>query len=91
METLVALWSLRLALIGGAAVALASYLGGSPLLDAVDRALMAAVAFTFGGGWLMSRLEPPELRLARAQARLSKRRAKPSKAKTTGTKKDVTA
>ena len=90
MEMVVALWSLRLALVGAAAVTLASCLAGSPLLDAIDRGLLAAVAFTFAGGWLLDRIEPPELRLQRARARLRKRESKPA-AKSKGTKKDMAA
>ncbi len=91
MEMVVALWSLRLALVGAAAVTLASLLAGSPLLDAIDRGLLAAVAFTFAGGWLLDRLEPPGQRLQRARARLASGGTKPSKEKSKETRKGVTA
>lgn len=86
MPTLVALWSLRLAMLAGAGVAVASYAAGTPPLDAIDRALLAAVIFTFGGRWLLDRLESPQARLARMRAERAAVRAKRAGAKQAGAK-----
>jgi hypothetical protein len=76
MELLVATWTLRVAIVAALAVGGASYSAGSTLIDAVDRALLAAVAFTFAGRWLAGWLEPPETKLLRMRRRRAAARAK---------------
>ncbi len=87
MPTLVALWSLRLAMLAAAAVAAVSYAAGTPPLDAIDRGLLAAVIFTFGGRWLLDRLESPQARLERMRSERAAARAKKGGTKQGGEKK----
>lgn len=68
MPTLIALWSMRLAIVAAAGVAAAAWAAGSTPLDAIDRGLLAAAVFTFGGRWLLDRLESPEARLLRLRS-----------------------
>jgi hypothetical protein len=79
MELLVATWTLRIAVVAALAVGGASYQSGAPAIDCVDRALGAAVAFTFAGRFLASWLEPPEVRMLRMRKRRDARRAKSMK------------
>jgi hypothetical protein len=69
MELLVATWTLRLALVGAVAVAAVSLSAGAGLIDAVDRAVLAAFALTFLGRQLIGWLETPEQRMLRLRAR----------------------
>jgi hypothetical protein len=79
MELLVATWTLRLAIVAAVAVGGASYQSGAPAVDCVDRALAAALAFTFAGRWLAGWLEPPEVKMLRMRKRREKKRAKATK------------
>lgn len=84
MELLVATWTLRLALVGSVAVAGVSLSSGASLIDAVDRAVLAAFALTFLGRQLIGWLETPEQRMLRLRARRSaagKHATKPAKEK----------
>lgn len=83
MESFVALWTLRFALIGAVAISGVSISAGTPVVDAVDRGLIAAVVFTFVGQWLLDRLEAPEIRIARMRARRAAKRGKAKAAPTT--------
>lgn len=74
MELLVATWTLRLALVGAVAVAGASLSSGATVIDAVDRAVLAAFALTFLGRQLIGWLETPEQRMLRLRARREKAR-----------------
>ena len=69
MELLVATWTLRLALVGALAVAAVSLSAGAALIDAVDRAVLAAFALTFLGRQLIGWLETPQQRMLRLRAR----------------------
>jgi len=80
MELLVASWTIRIAIIAALAVGGASYLGGTSAITAVDRAMAAAVLFTFAGRWLVGFLEPPERRLSRMRQKREARRAKTARA-----------
>ena len=79
MDLLVATWTLRAAIVAALAVGIASYGANAPLIDCVDRALLAAVGFTFAGRWLASWLEPPETRMLRLRRRREAQRAKARK------------
>ena len=76
MELLVATWTLRVAIVAAAAVGFASYQAGAGLIDCVDRAMFAAVAFTFAGRWLSDWLEPPEIKMLRLRRKRSATRTK---------------
>ena len=76
MELLVATWTLRIAVVAALAVGGASYYGGTPLIESVDRALVVAVGFTFAGRWLLGWLEPPEKKMLRMRRRREQERAK---------------
>jgi hypothetical protein len=69
MELLVATWTLRLALVGALAVAGISLSAGAPVIDAVDRAVIAAFAFTVLGRKVIGWLETPQQRMLRLRAR----------------------
>lgn len=73
MELLVATWSLRLALVAALAVGGFALSGGATVIDAVDRAALAALVFTLAGRWFIGFLETPEQRLARLRARRVRR------------------
>jgi type II secretory pathway component PulM len=75
MELFVAIWSLRLALLGSLLVGVVSISTGTQVLDAADRALVAAFAFTLLGRLLVGWLEPPEERKRRRRAQFESRRA----------------
>lgn len=79
MELLVATWTLRVAIAAALAVGGVSISVGTPVIDSIDRAMAAAVAFTFAGRWLAGWLEPPEARLLRMRRRRDARRAKGTK------------
>ena len=80
MELLVATWTLRIAIVAALAVGGASLSAGTPVVDAVDRGMAAAVVFTFAGRWLVGWLEPPERRLLRMRKKREARRAKAARA-----------
>jgi hypothetical protein len=80
MELFVATWTLRVAIVAALAVGGASYSAGTPVVEAVDRGMAAAVLFTFAGRWLTGWLEPPERRLLRMRKKREARRAKGAKA-----------
>ena len=80
MELLVATWTLRVAVVAALAVGGASYSAGTPAIESVDRAMAAAVLFTFAGRWLTGWLEPPERRLLRMRKKREARRAKAARA-----------
>lgn len=79
MELLVATWTLRLALVGALAVGGLSFSAGTPLVESIDRAAIAAFAFTFLGRQIVGWLETPEQRVLRMRARREKSRGKGSK------------
>jgi hypothetical protein len=79
MELLVATWTLRVAIVAALAVGVASYGAGSSLIDCVDRALFAAVGFTFAGRLLAGWLEPPETKMLRLRRKREAQRAKARK------------
>ncbi len=76
MELLVATWTVRLVAVAALAVAGLSYTSGAPLLDSIDRALVAAFVFSLTGKWLMGWLETPETKLLRMRQRREAQRAK---------------
>ncbi len=76
MELLVATWALRISVVAAFAVGAASYSVGTPVIECVDRALAAAVAFTIAGRVLIGWLEPPEKRLLRMRRQRERRRSK---------------
>ena len=80
MELFVATWTLRVAIVAALAVGGASYSAGTSVVESVDRAMAAAVLFTFAGRWLTGWLEPPERRLLRMRKKREARRAKGAKA-----------
>jgi membrane protein implicated in regulation of membrane protease activity len=80
MDLLVATWTLRMAIVAALAVGGASYSAGTPAVEAVDRALAAAVFFTLAGRWLMGWLEPPERKMLRMRKRRDAHRTKKTKA-----------
>ena len=82
MELLVATWTIRIAIVAALAVGGASYQAGTPAIDCVDRALVAAVAFTFAGRMLVGWLEPPEVKMLRLRQRRDAKRAKKQKTQT---------
>ena len=75
MELLVATWTLRLAFVGSLAVAGISLSAGTTVIEAVDRAVIAAFAFTLLGRQLIGWLETPEQRMLRLRARREAARA----------------
>lgn len=79
MELLIATWTLRLAIIAALAVGAASYESGASAVDAVDRALGVAVAFTFAGRFLVGWLEPPAAKMLRLRKRREAKRGKSMK------------
>jgi hypothetical protein len=79
MELLVATWTLRVAIVAALAVGVASYEAGASLIDCVDRALFAAVGFTFAGRMLAGWLEPPEVKMLRLRRRREAQRVKARK------------
>ena len=82
MQLLIATWTLRISIIAAAAVGYVSYQSGAPTVDCVDRALAAAVGFTFAGRLLAGWLEPPEVKMLRSRRRRDARRAKSMKSAT---------
>ena len=84
MELLVVTWAVRFALVAGVGAAGLSLASGAELVDAVIRALVAALAFLLVAGFLLDRLEPPEVKVARLRARRAKAaRKNPSKSSST--------
>jgi hypothetical protein len=79
MQLMVATWTLRLAIVAALAVGGASYQSGASGVDAVDRALVVAVAFTFAGRFLLGWLEPPEAKMLRLRKRRDSKRNKSMK------------
>ena len=69
MELLVATWTLRLALVGSLAVAGISLSAGATVIEAAERAVIAAFALTLLGRQLMGWLQTPEQRMLRLRAR----------------------
>jgi uncharacterized membrane protein YccC len=84
MDLLVATWTLRIAVVAALAVGGVSYSVGTPAIEAVDRAMAAAVAFTFAGRWFAGWLEPPERRLVRMRIKREQRRMKSAKSARSG-------
>ena len=76
MEVVVVQWAIRFALVAGLGAGALSLAAGAELMDAVIRALIAALAFLLVARFLLDRLEPPEMKLARLRARRAKRAAK---------------
>lgn len=74
MELLVATWTLRIAIVGALAVTGVSISAGVPVLEAADRGMFVAVAFTFAGRWFLRRLESPERRLLRLRRQRAAKR-----------------
>ena len=72
MELLVATWTLRIALLGALVVGWLTVSAGGTPVDAVDRAALAAFAFTFLGRKLIVWLETPEQKMQRLRARRGK-------------------
>jgi hypothetical protein len=71
MELVVVTWTVRLALVASLGVGAVSYLAGNDAIDIAIRSLLAALAFFVAARFLLDRLEAPEQRLARLQARRS--------------------
>ena len=69
MELLVATWTLRLALVGSLAVAAISVSAGATIIDAVERAVIAAFALTLLGRMLIGWLQTPEQRMLKLRRR----------------------
>ena len=80
MELLVATWTMRVAIVAALAVGFVSYQAGAAMIDCVDRALAAAVAFLIAGRMLIGWLEPPEKKMLRMRIKRAKKRAKNRKA-----------
>jgi membrane protein implicated in regulation of membrane protease activity len=76
VELYVAVWSARLASVAALAVGAISLSVGTPPLDAVLRAVAAALAFTIGGQYVMTRIESPDRRMRRLMARRARKRDK---------------
>ncbi len=76
MELLVATWTLRFALVASLAVGALTISVGGSAIDAVDRAVLAAFAFTFFGRQLIGWLESPQQRMLRLRARRTKKQPK---------------
>jgi membrane protein implicated in regulation of membrane protease activity len=72
MELLVATWSVRLAAVAALAGGVVSLSVGTPPLEAVLRAVAAALVFTLAGHLVLDRLETPEHRHRRLRARRSR-------------------
>lgn len=68
MELLVATWALRISLLAALVVGAVSFSVGTTVIEAVDRAAVAAFAFTFLGRQLIGWLETPEHRRVRRRA-----------------------
>jgi hypothetical protein len=81
MELVVVSWGIRCTFLAAVAVVGVSTLAGAPIVDAVDRAVLAALVFTIATGWLLDRLEPPERRLQRLRAKRMAKREKGKKGK----------
>lgn len=71
MELFIAAWSIRLAAVAALTVGGLSVSVGTPPLDAVLRAVAAALVFTIGGRVVIGRLETSEHRLERVRARIA--------------------
>ena len=80
MDLFIATWTLRIAIVAALAVGGASYESGAPMMDCVDRALAVAVGFTLAGRFLVSWLEPPEVKMMRMRKKREAKRAKAMKA-----------
>ena len=76
MELLVVQWAVRFALVAGLGAAALSLASGAEVVDAVTRALIAALAFLLVARFLLDRLEPPEQKIARMRTRRAKRMKK---------------
>lgn len=76
MELLVATWTLRLALVGSLAVAAISVSAGATIIDAVERAVVAAFALTLLGRLLIGWLQTPEQRMLKLRRRREAARRK---------------
>jgi predicted lipid-binding transport protein (Tim44 family) len=76
MELLVATWTLRLALVGSMAVAAISISAGATIIDAVERAVIAAFALTLLGRMLIGWLQTPEQRMLKLRRRREAARRK---------------
>ena len=84
MDLFVATWTLRIAVASALAVGFFSYQSGAGLMDCVDRALAAAVAFTLAGRFVLGWLEPPEVKMMRMRKKREARRKKrPAAARST--------
>jgi hypothetical protein len=79
MELMVVTWAVRFALVAGIGAAAVSLAWGADLVDAVIRALIAALAFLLVTGFLLDRLEPPEQKILRLRAQRAKRAGKSKK------------
>jgi hypothetical protein len=75
MELLVATWTLRLALVGSLAVAGISLSAGATVIEAAERAVIAAFALTLLGRQLIGWLQTPEQRMLRLRVRREAARA----------------
>lgn len=82
MELLVATWTLRVSLVASVAVAAVSISVGTTVIEAVDRAVIAAFALTFLGRQLIGWLETPEQRMVRLRAKRESARAGGTSGKT---------
>ena len=80
MELLVAAWTLRIALVGSLVVAGISLSAGATVLDAVERAVIAAFALTLLGRKLVGWLQTPEQRMLKLRARREAARKGPKPA-----------
>jgi hypothetical protein len=75
MELLVATWTLRISLLASVVVGAVSMSVGTTVIEAVDRSVIAAFAFTFLGRQLIGWLETPEQRRVRRRAQREAARA----------------
>jgi hypothetical protein len=91
MELLVATWTLRIAFLGAIVVGWLTVAAGGTPVDAVDRAALAAFAFTFLGGKLIGWLETPEQKMHRLRARRTRSGKAPKAPKAPKPGKDARA
>lgn len=77
MELLVATWTLRIAFAGALVVGWLTVSAGGTPVDAVDRAALAAFAFTLLGRKLIGWLETPEQKMQRLRANRAKSGKRP--------------
>lgn len=78
MNLFIAIWSLRLALLATLLVGGVSLATGAELVEAIDRALIAAFTLTLFGRLLVGWLEPTADRLARQRVRAARAPARPA-------------